>query len=165
MTGIVHGCGFAAMWSKSAGYSLGSSVQQPCSQQHATKLMHGPQLTFFACPEHRVSESLDYEPIQNRVYQDRQRMKKEGKKKLYGWVWTVSAHFLLCLSMSCSYLSASTSSKSMGELSEELHGSAGKEGWRGPNLRLVVKPGIVSNNSHSSHQDSLCLTATSRHYG
>jgi hypothetical protein len=32
----------------------------------------------------RVSESLDYEPTQNRVFQDRMRAKKEGKKKLYG---------------------------------------------------------------------------------
>lgn len=32
----------------------------------------------------RVSESLDYEPVQNRVFSDRQNDKKEGKKKLYG---------------------------------------------------------------------------------
>lgn len=32
----------------------------------------------------RVSESLDYEPIQNKIFYDRMRAKKEGKKKLYG---------------------------------------------------------------------------------
>lgn len=32
----------------------------------------------------RVSESLDYEPIQNKILYDRMRAKKDGKKKLYG---------------------------------------------------------------------------------
>ncbi len=46
-----------------------------------------------AAPSNRVSESLDYEPIQNRVYQDRLRTKKDGKKKLYGCVglWACTA--------------------------------------------------------------------------
>lgn len=35
-------------------------------------------------PNNRVSESLDYEPIQNQVYFERLKIKKEGKKKLYG---------------------------------------------------------------------------------
>ena len=35
-------------------------------------------------PTNRVSESLDYEAIQNRVYYDRIKRGKEGKKKLYG---------------------------------------------------------------------------------
>lgn len=32
----------------------------------------------------RVSESLDYEPIQNKISFDRMRVRKDGKKKLYG---------------------------------------------------------------------------------
>lgn len=32
----------------------------------------------------RVSESLDYEPIQNKLFYDRMKSRKEGKKKLYG---------------------------------------------------------------------------------
>lgn len=35
-------------------------------------------------PTNRVSESLDYEPIQNKLYYERLKAKKEGKKKLYG---------------------------------------------------------------------------------
>lgn len=32
----------------------------------------------------RVSESLDYEPTQNRLFYERMKARKEGKKKLYG---------------------------------------------------------------------------------
>jgi hypothetical protein len=32
----------------------------------------------------RVSESLDYEPIQNKIYYERLKAKKEGKKKIWG---------------------------------------------------------------------------------
>lgn len=39
-----------------------------------------------AAPVNRVSESLDYEPIQNKLFYDRMKSRKEGKKKLYGWV-------------------------------------------------------------------------------
>lgn len=39
-----------------------------------------------AGPVSRVSESLDYEPIQNKLFYDRMKTRKEGKKKLYGWV-------------------------------------------------------------------------------
>ena len=37
-------------------------------------------------PVNRVSESLDYEPIQNKLFYDRMKSRKEGKKKLYGCV-------------------------------------------------------------------------------
>ncbi len=33
-----------------------------------------------------MSESLDYEPIQNKLFYDRMKSRKEGKKKLYGCV-------------------------------------------------------------------------------
>ena len=35
-------------------------------------------------PSNRVSESLDYEPCQNKVFYDRMNIKKDGKKKLWG---------------------------------------------------------------------------------
>lgn len=38
--------------------------------------------TWSAC----CSESLDYEPIQNKLFYDRMKSRKEGKKKLYGSV-------------------------------------------------------------------------------
>ena len=35
-------------------------------------------------PNVRNSESLDYEPMQNKIFYDRIKHAKEGKKKLYG---------------------------------------------------------------------------------
>eukprot|EP00197_Chlamydomonas_leiostraca_P009699 CAMPEP_0202866324 /NCGR_PEP_ID=MMETSP1391-20130828/7318_1 /ASSEMBLY_ACC=CAM_ASM_000867 /TAXON_ID=1034604 /ORGANISM="Chlamydomonas leiostraca, Strain SAG 11-49" /LENGTH=886 /DNA_ID=CAMNT_0049546257 /DNA_START=42 /DNA_END=2702 /DNA_ORIENTATION=+ len=43
----------------------------------------------------RVSESLDYEPIQNKILYDRMRAKKDGKKKLYGYTGHTLAKFIV----------------------------------------------------------------------
>ncbi|KAG2454447.1 hypothetical protein HYH02_001466 [Chlamydomonas schloesseri] len=43
----------------------------------------------------RVSESLDYEPIQNKLFYDRMKSRKEGKKKLYGYTGHTLAKMLV----------------------------------------------------------------------
>ncbi|PNH06168.1 Chloride channel protein CLC-a [Tetrabaena socialis] len=43
----------------------------------------------------RVSESLDYEPIQNKLFYDRMKTRKEGKKKLYGYTGHTLAKMLV----------------------------------------------------------------------
>lgn len=50
-----------------------------------------------AAPVNRVSESLDYEPIQNKVFYDKLRVKKDGKKKLYGYTGHTLAKFIVTL--------------------------------------------------------------------
>ncbi|GIL89138.1 hypothetical protein Vretimale_16173 [Volvox reticuliferus] len=46
-------------------------------------------------PTGRVSESLDYEPIQNKLFYDRMKSRKEGKKKLYGYTGHTLAKMLV----------------------------------------------------------------------
>ncbi|KAG2485675.1 hypothetical protein HYH03_015647 [Edaphochlamys debaryana] len=46
-------------------------------------------------PTGRVSESLDYEPIQNKLFYDRMKTRKEGKKKLYGYTGHTLAKMLV----------------------------------------------------------------------
>lgn len=48
-----------------------------------------------AAPVNRVSESLDYEPIQNKLFYDRMKSRKEGKKKLYGYTGHTLAKMLV----------------------------------------------------------------------
>ena len=70
----------SATFSASARVAPVQTPQTPITFESLLAKVVGP-----AAPStNRVSESLDYEPVQNRVFYHRLKMKKDGKKNIWG---------------------------------------------------------------------------------